>query len=187
MHDQRGACDRRRRRVASLRQSRSSRRSSGTAIGEFVVRPGPDVLRRIEFGRVRREVVNVKSGMVGQERSDLAMSMDRAAIPQQVDGTAEVAEQMLEEGADVEAREISRPTPEIERQVPPPWRHGQSAADRQPIVAVAVAQARRLPARCPRPADVGDKQKAALIDEHEMGATSSGVFLSAAMPHASTG
>ena len=47
--------------------------------------------------------MNVKSGMVGQERTNLATSMYGAAIPQQVDGTAEVAEQMLEEGADVGA------------------------------------------------------------------------------------
>jgi hypothetical protein len=73
--------------------------------------------------------VDVKAAMIGQERTDLATSMDGAAIPQQVDGTAQVAEQMLEEGADVEAREISRPTPEIGRQAPPSWRHGQAATD----------------------------------------------------------
>ena len=64
------------------------------------------VLGRIELGGVRGEVVDVKAAMIGQERTDLATSMDGATIPQQVDGTAQVAEQMLEEGADVEAREI---------------------------------------------------------------------------------
>jgi len=73
--------------------------------------------------------------MVGQERTNLATSMYGAAIPQQVDGTAEVAEQMSEEGADVETRQTSRPAPEIERQSPPSGRHGEPAAHRQAIVA----------------------------------------------------
>jgi hypothetical protein len=57
--------------------------------------------------------------MADQERADLATAMDRSAIPQQADGTAPMAEQMLEEGADIEAGEIPRPTPEVERQAPP--------------------------------------------------------------------
>ncbi len=48
----------------------------------------------------------MKAGMAGQERADLATAMDRAAIPQQVDGTAELAEQMLEEGADIDVPEF---------------------------------------------------------------------------------
>lgn len=75
-------------------------------IGELVVGPGPHVLGRIELRGVRREVVHVKAGMAGQERADLATAMDRAAIPQQVDGTAELAEQMLEEGADIDVPEF---------------------------------------------------------------------------------
>jgi hypothetical protein len=57
--------------------------------------------------------------MAGQERADLATAMDRAAIPQQINRTAEMTEQMLEKGADIEAAEISRPTPEVERQASP--------------------------------------------------------------------
>ena len=43
----------------------------------------------------------------------------------------------------------------------PPGRHGETVAHRQAIVAVAVAQARGLPAGRPRPADVRDEQEAA--------------------------
>ena len=69
MHDQRRACDRRRRRVAVPQAIAEFTEIVRDAVGEFVVRLGPDVLRRIEFGRVRWDVVNVKSGMVGQERT----------------------------------------------------------------------------------------------------------------------
>jgi hypothetical protein len=155
MQDQRSAWDRRNRRVAPASRARSSRRSSGTPLASSWSARVHTYSAGIELRGVRREVVHVKAGMAGQERADLATAMDRAAIPQQVNGTAEMAEQMLEEGADIEAGEISRPTPEVERQASPSWRHGEAAADRQAIVAVAVAQARCLPAGRPRAADVG--------------------------------
>ena len=103
--------------------------------------------------------------------------MDRAAIPEQVDGTPQMAEQVLEEGVDVEAAEIARATPEIERYAPPLGRNRQSATNREAIVTVAMADAGSLPLGRPSPADVGDEQESALIDEHEMGATSSGIFI----------
>jgi hypothetical protein len=37
--------------------------------------------------------------------------MDGAAIPEQIHGAAQTAEEMLKEGPDVEAREIPGPTP----------------------------------------------------------------------------
>lgn len=67
--------------------------------------------------------------------------MHRAALPPQVDGTVEVTEQILEEGSDV------APGTETKRQWPPSGRHGEAAAPRQAIV--AVAQARGPPAGAP--------------------------------------
>jgi hypothetical protein len=152
-----------------------------------MVRLSPDVLGRIEFRRVRREVMDIEPRMIGQERADLTSAMDRAAIPQQGDGAAQVTEEVPEEGVDVETRKIPGTTAEVEGHAAPLGRDGQPATDREAIVAVAVAHARRLTFGRPGPADVGDEQEPAFIDEEEMGATSSGVFLSAAMPHASTG
>lgn len=64
-------------------------------VGERLVSLGPDVLRRIEFGRVRREVMDMQTRMLVEERSDLAPPVDRAAVPQQVDGAAQMSEQMV--------------------------------------------------------------------------------------------
>jgi hypothetical protein len=125
--------------------------------------------------------------MVGQERTDFAPSMDRAAIPEQVDRAAQMTEQVLEERSDVEAAEILRATPEIQRHTPPLGRHRQPAANREAIVTVAVAHARGLSRGGPGASDVGDEQEPALIYEDEMGATSSGVFLSGASRPASSG
>jgi len=93
----------------------------------------------------------------------------------------------VQEGPDVEAGEIVGATAEIEGQPPPLGRHRHPTADREAVMAVAVAQTGRLAFRRPGPAHGGDQQKAALIDEDEMGATSCGVFLSAASRAASTG
>jgi hypothetical protein len=87
----------------------------GGTIGEFMARLGPHVLGWIELRGVRREVVDVEPRMVGQERTDFATSMDRAAIPEQVDGATQMTEQVLEERTDVEAAEIPGATPEIKR------------------------------------------------------------------------
>ncbi len=150
----------------------------GSAIGECMVRLGPHVLGRIELRGVSREVMDVEPGMVGEERADFAASMDRAAVPEQVAGAPQMPEEVLEERADVETAEIPWATPEVERDASALRRDRQPATNREAIVTVAVAHARRLPFGRPGPADVGDEQKATLIDEDEMGATSSGVFLS---------
>ncbi len=124
---------------------------------------------------------------MAQEGPDLAPAMDRAAIPEQVDRAAEVAQEMTEEGLDIEAGEIVGATPQVEGHAPAPRRYGQGTTDRQPVVPVAVADAWRLARGRPRAVHIRDEQEPALIDEHEVSAAASGVFLSAAIPSASTG
>ena len=112
--------------------------------------------------------------------------MDWAAVPEPVDRSAEVTQEVTEEGLDSKAGEIMGPTPEVECHSPSRGRHRQATADRQTVVAVAVREARPLALGRPGPAPIRDEQKPALIDEHEMGPTSSGVFLTAASPPASS-
>jgi hypothetical protein len=93
------------------------------SIGECTVSLGPHVLGRIELRRVRREVVDVESWMLGEERADLASSMDRATIPKQVDRTPQMAQELAEEGLNVETAESAGPTAEVKRHPPPLGRH----------------------------------------------------------------
>lgn len=148
----------------------------GSRIGEFSVSLRPHVLGWIELWGVRRKVMHVEPGMVGQEHTDFAAPMNGATVPEQIDGAPQMAKQVLEEGTDVEAAEIARTTPEIECHAPPLGRDGQPATDREAIVPIAMADAWGLALGRPGAADVGDEQKPTLIDEREMGATSSGVF-----------
>lgn len=73
--------------------------------------------------------MDVQPGMVGQERLHVPPPMDRTTVAEQVDRSAQMAEQVLKERADVEAGEIAGAAPEIERQVPPLGRHRHPAAN----------------------------------------------------------
>jgi len=64
-------------------------------------------------------------------------------------------------------------------QASPLGRDRQSRADGQAVPPVVVPGVRRLPSGRPRPTDIGDQQKAALVDEDEVGSPPIGVFLSA--------
>ncbi len=91
----------------------------GSAVGQGAVSPVPDVLGRVELGRVRGEVVDVQPGVGREEVPHLPSPVDGAAIPEQVHGAAKVSEQMLQKGPDVETREIARATAKVEGEPAP--------------------------------------------------------------------
>ena len=186
MQDHRRSCERRRRRIAVPREWRSFGQIIRGAIGQCPVRLSPDIFGGVEFGRVGREEVDVQPGMACEEVLDVAAPMDGPAIPEQIHGAREMAQQVAQKGFDVQAREIAGAAVEIERDLTPPGRHGHPTADREAIVAIPVPQRGGLPPRRPGPPDIGDEQEAALINEHEVGPPAIGVFLSGARRFAST-
>ena len=135
----------------------------GRSICEAMVCLRPDVLGRIEFRGVRGEVVHMELRMSGQEVPDFTPAMNRAAIPKQVDRAAQVAQQVTEEGLDIEAGEIVGATPEVEGDTPAPGRYHQGATDRQPVMPVAMPDTRGLPLRGPGAVNIRDQQEPALI------------------------
>jgi hypothetical protein len=88
------------------------------AVGEGAIGLRPDILGRVEFGGVRRELVDVEARVDGQEGPHLPAAMEGAAIPEQVHRAPQVSKQMLQEGPDVEAREGVRSTSQIPGQPP---------------------------------------------------------------------
>jgi hypothetical protein len=85
----------------------------GGPIGQSLVCPVPDVLGRIELRGIGREVMDVHSGVAGERGRDFAAAVNASAIPQEIDRPAEVPEEILQEGADVEAAEVARLPPEV--------------------------------------------------------------------------
>lgn len=90
----------------------------GGSVSEGPIGPCPNILGRVELRRVSGEIVDVQPRVGREEGPDLPPPMDRAAIPEQIHGAAQMPEQMLQEGPDVETREIPGPTAEVQRQPP---------------------------------------------------------------------
>jgi len=158
----------------------------GCAVGQIAAPSRPHKLGGIEFGRVRGKVLDLDAGMLPEKRRDLTAAMDRPPIPEDHDGTAEMAEQGGEEGADVQTVERSILERQVEPDVASSRGHRQRRDRRKPVVFVEMVHARRAAARGPRAGHIGNEQKPGFINEHEMGATSCGVFLYAASAAAST-
>ena len=90
----------------------------GSAVGQAAVRLVPDVLGRIEFRGVGREVLRVDPRMLLQEAADLFAAVDGALIPEEKHRTPKVSHQMLllgsdRQGADGRNRALFVPVPSI--------------------------------------------------------------------------
>jgi hypothetical protein len=132
---------------------------AGSTVGQVAITARPYELCGIEFGRVSRKVLDLHSGTLPEERRDFSAAMDRAPIPEEHDGTAEMAEQGGEEGADIKA--VKRPglKLQIESNMPPSWGHRERRDCREPVVFVEMVHVRRAAARSPRAGHIGNEQK----------------------------
>ena len=142
-------------------------------VGQRVVfEVAPPVFVGVEFGRVAREVFQVKSPTPPEPRPQCPALVGRQVVPDHHHAPTQVPEQVTQEVDDLFLAD--RPVP-MKGQIPP-----QSAAARRdreasddrdaPVVAGAVPQDRRLAARRPGPADQRMQEKAGFIDENEVGA-----------------
>jgi len=132
---------------------------AGRTVREIAVPARPHKLGGIEFRRVRRKVLYLDAGMLPKIRRDFTAAMDRAAIPEDDEGTAEVAEQGCEEGADIQA--VERPVLEsqVEPEMAPSRGHRERRDRREPVVFVEMVHVRGAPARGPRAGHIGNEQK----------------------------
>jgi len=118
---------------------------------------------------------------------DLATAMDRSPIPQQDHGPPKMPEQVLQEGSDIQPREIAGAKIEIEGQSSPLGGHGQGADRRDSILFVEIVNERCFSFGSPGAGHVGDEQETGFIEEDQMGAKTLSVFLYGASDTASSG
>src|SRR4030095_13128736 len=113
--------------------------------------------------------------------------MNLPAIPQQDEWSPQVAEQLAEERDDLGTGDVAHG--EIERQHEPVATrgHGERRDDGDLVTPITMPQVRSVSDGRPSLAHVGNQEKAAFIEECEMGAQARGVFLTAAIRSASTG
>jgi hypothetical protein len=103
--------------------------------------------------------------------------VNRPSIPEEDDVTPQVAQQPPQKGCHMHRGKVGWLKRDIQPHVLALGRHGEGGQRRDAIVFVAVEDDGRLSRRRPGPTTRGDEQKAALIEEREMGAKSSGFFL----------
>jgi hypothetical protein len=115
------------------------------------------------------------------------MSMDLSAIPEQHDRAAQVTEQVPEKRDDFGPRDVAQVQVEVQPEAVTLRGHGERRDDGDFLMPITMSKTRSLPDGRPGLADVGDEQEPALIEEREMSTSACGVFLTGAIPPASTG
>jgi hypothetical protein len=78
----------------------------GDGIAEGALELGPHELIGVEFRCITREALHVEAWVGGTELPNRTGLVNRGAIPQQDNGTSEVSEQVLEEPAHGQGRDV---------------------------------------------------------------------------------
>jgi hypothetical protein len=88
---------------------------AGTEVGQFVMFPvAPDVLDRIEFWCIGRQLLDRESAMVrGDELLDRPPAMRRQSVPHHQELARQVAQQMAEEVGDFGGADGAAIEPEV--------------------------------------------------------------------------
>jgi hypothetical protein len=150
---------------------------AGGAIRQGVSRTVPHILCRVKFRGVGRKVFRLDTGTTMEEVLDQLAAMNRTAIPQEDNGATQVRAQLLEklhhffssEGAPVELDVKCHPLA-LGRA-----RHRVNGVDAS--LCVPHGAVGRLPLRSPGTFKVGDKPKAAFVQENPVRAQLRCLFL----------
>ena len=145
-----------------------------TQVRELVaLQVAPDVLVGIEFGTVGWQVVDGDAGTLDEESPGCGRGVRAQAVPDQLDGTANVSEQMADETDGVSAADGVAVELEVEPilsvpGLPHPWPPGDRADGRgHAPIALAVPQDGRHTTRRPCARHVRGQSEAALIGEDD--------------------
>lgn len=148
------------------------------AIGQFVLEEFPRELIGVEFRGVGGEAFDMEARMAGEHLLHVRPAVDGAAIPEQDDGAAEMAQQQPQEHRDLDVGDVLQVQMAVEPE-PSVRRADRHRRDGRDLVAlVAMDQPRCLTTRRPGAADRGHQQKAALVQEGQVRPQAPGFFLS---------
>ena len=106
--------------------------------------------------------------------------MNGCPVPEQHNITSERLEQITEKVFDLQAIDVFSMEPEVESPMPSFRGNCKRPKGRDLIALIGVVRQRCFPFRSPRPLQMRNEQKAAFIEENQLGATCLGFFLSAA-------
>lgn len=102
--------------------------------------------------------------------------MNGSAVPENYDGTAQMAEEMANKTTDFLAAYVPEVKLVIKTQAPALRTDRDSGNSRNSVVTIQVTENRRVPPWSPGLVDTGDQQKARFVDKDEVGSQPAGVF-----------
>ena len=147
-----------------------------SAVGQRVVRLAPDALVGIEFGRIRREALQVEARVSAAEVPDRLALVRLAVVPDDDEVAPQMPEQVPEELASLCLLDVLAMQLEIQADAPAVGADGERRDGGDLVVFVVVLGDRGLATRPPGTADRGDQEEAGFVDESDMGAQPRGVF-----------
>ena len=155
-------------------------------VGQRVFGFGPDKLIRIELWGIGWKSMHMEPLVLANEFLDDDTPMDGAAIPEQHNRSAQMAQQVTQESDDLHPGNIGTVETEVESKSLARRGDGDGGDGRNPLPAVAVSKDRGTADRCPSLAHVRNEEESAFVEEYEMGPKSLGFFLTPATPASSS-
>ena len=145
-------------------------------VGQILLGELPDTLVRIEVGRIRREGLEMQSGVAPAQISDRLSGMNAPVVPHHDDVAPQMSKQVPQELTDFLLLDVLGVQVKVEPQAATTRtdRHGRDGRD--PIVAIAMPEDRRLAARSPGAAYGRDQEEARFVGKDEVGTQPPGVF-----------
>lgn len=139
-----------------------------TAIGKARLEVIPDLLVGVEIGRIGGKAFEVQARMPGAQRADGGPLVNRPAVPQDDDGSLQVPQQQAKEGGHLDMADVDEVQVAVEAEPVATRADGNRGDRRDPLVGVAMAQARRGAPRRPSAAHRRNEQEATLVEEGEV-------------------
>jgi len=149
-------------------------------IGQRVFGFGPHKLIGIDLWGIGWKSMHMEPLVLANELFNDKAPVDRAAIPEQHNRSAQVAQKMVQEADDLHPRNVGAMETEVKSKPLVQWRDGDCRDGRNPLPRVAVSEDRGMADRRPGLAHVRDKKESAFVEEYEMGPKSLGFFLTRA-------
>ena len=139
------------------------------AVREATLRLPPHALVRVEFRRVRGQVLEVQSGHASAELSNERALVNTQVVPDQHHRAAQVAQQVLQELDGLHVADVAVMPLVVQPDASARRAHRDARDHRDAVVSLPVVQERRLPARCPAARDRRREHEARFVYEDEVG------------------
>ncbi len=149
---------------------------AGAAVAEPPFRERPDAFVGIHFGCVGWEVFDRETRMTVLEQLDRRALVYPGVVEQRNHGATKMAEQVLQEQADLHVSDVVEEEEIVEFESLPDGADGDPGNDRHLVASIRVLDQRRLPPRGPGADSVRDQKEAGFVAEDEVGTQPRGVF-----------